>query len=202
MRGRQPNTFPASSMISSLLVACLAVVPAGAPPLAVDVTFTKGVSAAPFTGRVFPLASKHPINDAPPRLDWFKPYPLFAQDVKEWRPGEPLRFRPTHGFPHPLAQLPPDTYYVQAVLDFDRGGQNALSAPGNAYSKAVSLDLKKPPAAPVALAVSHVIPKRRFEETERVRLVDVESELLTKFHGKPTRLRAGVVLPASFAKEP
>src|SRR5262249_20603335 len=41
-----------------------------------------------------------------------------------------------------------------------------------------------------------------FKETERVKLVEVESRLLTAFHGRPTRLRAGVVLPASFHDHP
>src|SRR5205823_4777076 len=37
---------------------------------------------------------------------------------------------------------------------------------------------------------------------ERVKLVDIESPLLSAFHGKPMRLRAGVVLPRSYAQEP
>ena len=38
-------------------------------------------------------------------------------------------------------------------------------------------------------------------ETERVKLFEVESRLLSAFHGKPISLRAGVVLPKSFATE-
>jgi S-formylglutathione hydrolase FrmB len=39
-----------------------------------------------------------------------------------------------------------------------------------------------------------------YKETERVKLVEVESKQLTAFHKKPTKLRASVVLPDSFAK--
>ena len=41
-----------------------------------------------------------------------------------------------------------------------------------------------------------------FPESERVKLVDVPSKLLSDFHRRPVRLRAGIVLPKSFATEP
>jgi S-formylglutathione hydrolase FrmB len=47
-----------------------------------------------------------------------------------------------------------------------------------------------------------VYEERPFKETDRVKLVDVESKLLTAFHKRPTRMRAGVILPESYAKEP
>jgi S-formylglutathione hydrolase FrmB len=188
-----------SPLPALLLGTCLALAPGQAP--AIDITFTNPVSPRPFTGRVFLIASKQPIKGAPPRLNWFTPYPFFAQDVKDWRPGIPLRFRPTFAYPRPLDQLPAETYHLQAVLDLDRGGPNPLTAPGNGYSDAVVVNLKHPPAGAVALNINHVIPERRFEETERVRLVEIESKLLTAFHGRPMRLRAGVVLPASFGRD-
>ena len=55
---------------------------------------------------------------------------------------------------------------------------------------------------PVELKLDQVYQEPPFKETERVKLVEIESKLLTQFHGKPMRLRAGVVLPPSFAEEP
>src|SRR5262249_40090255 len=40
-----------------------------------------------------------------------------------------------------------------------------------------------------------------FKETPRVKLVEIESKLLTDFHRRPTRLRAGVVLPTSYERD-
>src|SRR5439155_5547633 len=57
-------------------------------------------------------------------------------------------------------------------------------------------------SGPVKLVIDHLYPQRKFEESERVKLLDIESPLLSKFHGKPVRLSAGVILPKSFAKEP
>jgi pimeloyl-ACP methyl ester carboxylesterase len=50
----------------------------------------------------------------------------------------------------------------------------------------------------VRLTIDQVVKETPFKETTRVKRVDIESKLLTAFHGKPTRMRAGVVLPKSY----
>ena len=66
----------------------------------------------------------------------------------------------------------------------------------------MQIDLDPAATGTVELKLDQVYKARPFKETDTVKLVDIESKLLTKFHGKPTRMRAGVVLPPSFAKEP
>ena len=39
-------------------------------------------------------------------------------------------------------------------------------------------------------------------ETDYVRFVELRSELLSKFNGRPTTLQAGVILPRDFDKDP
>jgi hypothetical protein len=185
-----------------LLVALGSPTPVESRPLAVQLTFSKQAAPAPFTGRVFLLAAREPIKGSPPRQSWFKPFPFFAQDVREWAPGEPLDFRPQHAYPIAFDKLPSEKLYLQAVMDLDRGGQNCLNAAGNIYSKAVLLDAKAPLPERLTFVLDQVIPERRFEESDGVKLVDVESKLLSRFHGKPIRMRAGVALPKSFAAEP
>ena len=87
---------------------------AAAPPAAADtkfefkLTFAKQALATPFTGRVFVIVSKPEIGAGPARINWLKPEPFFAQDVKNWMPDTGLAFHPTHAFPAPLARLPPE----------------------------------------------------------------------------------------------
>jgi pimeloyl-ACP methyl ester carboxylesterase len=176
--------------------------PAESPPLAVQLSFSKKVAAEPFTGRVFLIASRSPISGVPPRQAWFKPFPFFAQDVRDWRPDEPLKFQPQHAFPIAFDKLPAEKFYLQAVMDRDHGSQNCLTAPGNLYSKSVMLDPKMPTTGPLTFVLDEVVPERDFKETERVKLAEMDSKLLSQFHGKPMTLRAGVVLPKSFASEP
>src|SRR5437879_9270518 len=127
---------------------------------------------------------------------------MFARDVKDWKPGEALDFDGgALAVPMPLAKLPKGTYSIQAVMDFDRGEWSFSAAEGNAFSKAVRLAIDPTKSAIVPLKIDRVYHEPRFEETSRVKLVELESPLLSAFHGRPVRLRAAVVLPKSFAKE-
>src|SRR5262249_1307369 len=131
--------------------------------------------------------------------NWFKPEPMFALDVKGWEPGKPLTVGAgAIAHPEPLAKLEKGTYFVQAVMDFGRG-MSFSAAPGNGYCQPVRPQLDPASTGPVELRLDKVYAERKFTETDRIKLVDIESKLLSDFHGRPVRLRAGVVLPASWA---
>jgi S-formylglutathione hydrolase FrmB len=182
------------------IVLCVILAPATADDSALRFQLTHRLTE-PFTGRVFVLISKQTILDTPPKQSWFKPEPLFAEDVHAWPPETARAFQPIHAFPQALAKLPPGEYFVQGILDRDQGGQNPLTSPGNLYSKPRRLDLDPAKSGVVTLRIDQTVPPRKFEEKPNIKLVDMESELLTKFHAKPMRLRAGVVLPKSFAAQ-
>jgi hypothetical protein len=187
-----------------LLLVAPAVDAADAKPLEFRVTFDKAVSDKPFTGRVYVMLTK--ADKAEPRFgpNWFKPEPIFARDVKDWKPGESLVIGTANalGFPDPLAKLPKAAYSVQAVLDLDRGERNFSTAPGNGYSKPVRQELDPASAGPVALVIDQIVAPRTFEQADRVKLAEFDSKLLSDFHKRPMKMRAGVVLPKSFAAEP
>jgi hypothetical protein len=172
------------------------------PKLDVEITFAKSVQAEAFSGRVFVIATKTPIkeNDPPPRLGWFNPYPFFGQDVAKWMPETPLKFEPKFAL-KPWDVAAKEKCYLQAVLDRDQGGMSALSAAGNAYSKPLMYDPAKAPDGPIKLVIEKLLSEPKVAEKGRVKIVEIESKLLTKFHGKPIKLRAGVVVPKSFAED-
>jgi S-formylglutathione hydrolase FrmB len=184
-----------------LLVAAAPVAAAQAKPLEFKLTFDPAAFDQPFTGRVYVLLRKTP--SAPPGMNWFRPEPGLAKDVTNWKPGEPLVLGAgAIEYPGPLADLKPDKYYVCAVMDRDLGGRDFAASPGNVYSKAVEFDLDPKSSGTIELKLDQVYKEREFKETDAVKLVDIESPLLTRFHGKPMRTRAGVALPPSFGKEP
>jgi S-formylglutathione hydrolase FrmB len=187
-----------------VLVLAARPAPAGdARPLAFHLTFDQAVSAEPFTGRVYVMLSKNEPKPLPGRVNWFRPEPFFARDVKGWRPGQELVLgADALGFPQPLEKLPKGTWFVQAVMDFDRGHISFSAAAGNGYSRPRRCDLDPAATGPVALHIDQVYQPRAFVETDRVKLVEIDSRLLSAFHGRPVRLRAGVVLPPSFAASP
>lgn len=188
----------------AVLLLILAVPGLEAAPLHFQVTFDRKVSAEPFTGRVFVLLTRQAAQTLPGGLSWFRPEPVFARDVKDWKPGEPLDLAADAlAFPEPLAKLAKGAYTIHAVMDFNRGSsRHFTTADGNGYSKGIRQELDPAASGPVKLHIDQVYREPGFKETERVKLVDIESKLLTKFHGRSMRLRAGVVLPKSFVTEP
>ena len=174
------------------------------------VTFAPAVSAAPFSGRIVVMMTPGE-NKGEPRFgpDWFHPGPMFALDVKNARPGEPILISGDGprviAFPKPLRQLAPGVYTAQAILDKNQGERDFASAPGNGYSAPVRvtigtngavLDLSGP------LLIDKIVPVRTFGETVRAKEVVLESRLLTQFYGRPTVMRAAVLLPDGWDADP
>jgi S-formylglutathione hydrolase FrmB len=194
-----------NSTYLSFFLLFLVVHPSAAGPtsIAFRITFDRKVSEVPFTGRVFVMLSKELAKEPPSGPNWFNPLPFFAKDVKDWKPGEGILFdADTHLFyPEPLAKVSTGLYYAQAIMDFDRGGQSFSAAEGNGYSNAVRFD-RGISSEPVSLHVSHVFHERPFMETDRVKLVDTESKLLSSFHGRSVNMRAAVILPKSYWQDP
>src|SRR5205814_519270 len=98
-------------------------------------------------------------------------------------------------------KLSGDIYYAQAVMDFDRGGQSFSAAEGNGYSAPVTFAPGSAPAH-IDLNITMLYHERPFRETDRIKLADMESKLLSSFHGRSVHIRAGVILPRSYAEHP
>lgn len=173
-----------------------------AEPAGFRLTFDKAALDTPFTGRVFVMLLPRQPAPLPSSLSWDNPQPTFAKDVKDWKPGEPLAIGAEPIAITPLANLKKGKYYIQAVMDRDLGGISFAASPGNVYSKAIQMDFDPKAEKPIELKLDQVYAPTPLKETANVKIVDIESPLLTKFHGKPIRMRAGVILPPSFDKEP
>jgi len=173
-------------------------------PLEFQVTFAPEVSDKPFTGRVFVMLLPGAPAGVPRGLNWFNPEPTLARDVRDWKPGEPLVFVAGNclGHPYPLDKLPARTVQAVAVMDFDRGAASFTLSPGNGYSKAVKIALDPKTTGVVPIKIDQIYTPPKFTEIEGVRYFEMESKLLSAFHDRPMKMRAGVVLPASWKTNP
>lgn len=171
-------------------------------PVSFELTFSPAVTQAPFTGRVLLFLQER--SGGEPRFgpNWFRPQPFYAMTVKDWQPDTPLIFQPMIGFPVPIERLSPGSFAVQAVMDLDLGGREVGNSPGNGYSEAFRIFIDPAKTGKLKLRIDQVVRPRKFTETARVKLFEIESRKLTAFHGRPIRLRAGVALPDSYAAEP
>jgi hypothetical protein len=168
------------------------------------VTFPESVHAKPFTGRVYLFFSKDARKE--PRLgpDWFRPEPFVALDVIDWKPGSELTIHSSKterllGFPKPLAELELDGHRVQAVARFNPWERVVGNGAGNGFSEvrpvAEAADAKP-------LVIDHVVVPRKFEDSPWSKLLEVRSELLSRFHGRDITQRGCVTLPTSYEKSP
>lgn len=162
------------------------------------VTFSKTISETPVSGRVLVMLGQGGEPRHGP--NWFRPMPFFARDVKDWAPETPLEIgQEAISFPTNLNQLPAKEYTVQAVLDLDVANTHRIgSSPGNGYSKTEKAMLDPQKGFNVKLIIDQVVKEAPFKETAQIKLVEIQSKLLSDFHGKPVRLRAGVKLPKDF----
>ncbi|MFO0845566.1 MAG: hypothetical protein U0797_24805, partial [Gemmataceae bacterium] len=189
--------------LPAVLLVALAVGPASAAgPLEFHLTFDAKARPTPFTGRVYVTLGSAEATALRGWPNWFSPQPGFARDVVNWKPGEKLIFdKGALGYPVSLDRVKKGTWTVQAVMDAHPNHINFTTAPGNVWG-AARLELDPATTGPVALRLDRVFQEPAFQETDRVKLVDVESRLLSDFHKRPTRMRAAVILPESYAKAP
>jgi Putative esterase len=167
------------------------------------VKFAESVHKESFSGRVYLFFN----NGSQPRHEssWFHPGEYIARDVTNWKPGEELVFasgdKSILAFPKPLETLNLADESAQAVVRFNPYEREVGSGPGNGYSQVI----KVPATAtekPTVLVVNHLVPPRRFVETDTRKEIFVHSKLLSDFYGHDFSLSAAVFLPESYRTEP
>ena len=205
--------------IFSLLVAVSVVSPAGAATATVfSVSFPKTRSDKPLDGRILLILSTDPsaeprmqINDTP------KTQIIFGVDVDGMQPGQArIVDASAAGYPiKSLRDVPPGEYYVQAVLHryetfhradgytvklpMDRGeGQHWNIAPGNLYSASRKVTLSATSGTIQIVLDQQIPPITPPQDTKYIRHLKIQSELLTRFWGRPIFLSANVLVPEGF----
>jgi S-formylglutathione hydrolase FrmB len=190
-----------AALVAALFFAQSSLLAAG--PLEFYLTFDRTTHASPFTGRVYVMLFSAGTTSLQSGPNWFSPRPFFARDVTAWKPGEKLVFdRTAIGYPVTLDRISRGSYSIQAVMDLAPNARSFSRGPGNLFAVVPRVTLDPATTGPVALKLDRVFAEPVFQETGRIKLVDIESKLLAAYHKRSTRLRAGVVLPASYAASP
>jgi hypothetical protein len=197
--------------------------PAGAATATVfSVSFPKTRSDKPLDGRILLIlstdASEEPrmqINDTP------KTQIIFGIDVDGMQPGQArVVDASAAGYPiKSLRDIPPGEYYVQAVLHryetfhradghtvklpMDRGeGQHWNIAPGNLYSTPRKVTLSATSGTIAVVLDQEIPPIAPPQDTKYIRHLKIQSELLSRFWGRPIYLSANVLVPEGFDAHP
>jgi hypothetical protein len=187
-----------------------------------SISFPAQISSQPLDGRLLLVLSTDPSDEPRNQIDDTpRSQIVFAVTVDEWQPGKAqVVDGSAWGYPvHSLKDLPAGDYYVQAVLNkyetfhradgktvklhMDQGeGQHWNISPGNLYSKPVKMHVG-PETRERALVLSEVIPPiPPPADTKYIRHIRIQSQVLTKFWGRPMFLSACVLVPEGFDEHP
>ena len=171
-----------------------------------EVTVAQGLIASPQSGRLFVVMS--PKSQPEPRLTigqtGLDASPVLGRDVKNFATGVAGVLDDTCiAFPiDSLARLSAGDYFVQALFDSNID-LKSVNAPGNLYSAPRKLHIDPGQGAVVKIELTGKVPDEQLPpDTDYVKYVKIQSNLLSKFHGRPIYLRAGVILPRGFDSEP
>ena len=191
--------------------------------LAIEVTFPESLSHQALDGRLLLIVARS--NETEPRFQIdrsLQTQQIFGIDIEGLGPGEVARIDDqVFGSPlQSLAEVPTGEYWVQAVLHkyetfhradghslklpMDRGeGQKWNRAPGNLIStpKLVTLDPTENRVIQIALDTK-IPPIPEPADTQYIKHVRIQSDLLTEFWGRPMFLGAHVLLPEGFDDHP
>jgi hypothetical protein len=190
------------------------------------ISFGSDLSPTPLDGRVYVVIST--TNDREPRTQILEEeaqsQQIFGADIDGLAPGQKaIIAADALGYPTAnFRDLPAGDYWVQAVLNkyttfhrsdghtvklpMDEGeGQHWNTKPGNFYSvpERVHIDPAASNASIIQIHLTKVVPPiDPPKDTEWVKHIKMQSQVLTKFWGHPMYLGAIVVLPNGWASHP
>ncbi len=167
-----------------------------------EVAFTPEVRPVPISARVYVMLGPARAGLGGPRSEprlgpnWFRPQPFFAVEAKDWKPGAQLEVgADSVGYPEPLIALEAGEYQAQAVIRLNSDTHKLGDGEGNAYGPVITITVGPTSTEPIKLIVDTLVAPRKFPETDRVKLVEIDSPMLSAFHHRPIKHRAGIILP-------
>jgi S-formylglutathione hydrolase FrmB len=153
------------------------------------------------SGRLFVFISENPRGE--PRTQLWPLSPrrnhIFAKNLKGWKSSETFaldarsQFISTAQFN--FDKVPNGTYHIQALWDHDTT-ESGIDAPGNLHSEVMAVEINQ--KLKVDLTINQKIPPRELIENKFVKLVEIQSDTLSAWWGRPMKVKAAVLLPSSY----
>lgn len=127
------------------------------------------------------------------------PQPVASIDLPTLVAGQPIELRdPERAFPHSLDLLD-GTYRVQAVYRRNRDARSH-QGPGNLHGPIVTAELSADDADTIELRLDAMTKEAPLPERPNLAWFELRSELLSDFHRREVRHRAGVVFPKDYPR--
>jgi hypothetical protein len=204
-------------MLKMLQAALLIAAGAHAADTRFEISYPASANGGPITGRVYVMISRN--NDREPRLQIGRlGVPFFGRDIEKLSAGSASVIDASDlGSPvRSLSEIPSGEYWVQAMVnvysEFHRSdghviwmhddqweGQHWPRSPGNLYSTPQKMVLDASKGYRISIACDKVIPPIPAPaDSTFVRRFKIQSDILTKFWGRPIYVGATVLLPRDY----
>lgn len=168
----------------------------------VKVSFSEDIrSSVSEDGRLFLFFSQNPSVE-PRTQTWPNPRSrtqIFAKNISGLRVEEGLELDNSLEWistaDWTLQNIPEGEYYVQVLWDQDVS-ESRMDAPGNLYSTKQKVTIGA--QSEMKVVINQTIPERKIVDNELVRVVDFQSDTLSKWWRKPVYLKASILLPSGY----
>ncbi|MFT6203472.1 MAG: hypothetical protein ACI9V1_000619 [Spirosomataceae bacterium] len=129
---------------------------------------------------------------------------MFGKNVSNWSESKPLVLNEHSNWTKTgswgFDKVPNGIYYVQAVWNQSGDKESRSNVAGNLYSEPIKVILGGS-TKNVSLRLNQVIESREVVEHPLAKTFKMQSEILTKWWGKPITLMASVLLPNSYDQD-
>lgn len=167
------------------------------PGIEFDLKYTSSVSEIPISGRAILILCNDTLVD-PDIPNPMNPFITYGMNFRNWQPGEYITVNESNsdGFMSSMDNLS-GYYSIRVLLDLDTSSC-ILFIDGTCYSDKRIININQGSPNKIDLEVNNVLTGQGFRESDTVRLVKLESKLLTEFYGTPTFIEAAIILPSSY----
>jgi pimeloyl-ACP methyl ester carboxylesterase len=167
------------------------------------ITYADSVSGGPLDGMLFVLLDSNLGGNPLFGPDPSDPEPVLAADFRDWKPGEVIALGDgADAYPFRASDMPPGQYVIRVVADVNTVERSFTLAKGNLFNASDTIEIPEQGSAVFNIDLVRTFEGFKFEETEDVREVRLESALLSGFCGEPAYIEAAVILPPSYQESP
>lgn len=129
---------------------------------------------------------------------------IFGKNIKNWDKNETKNLNGSDDWTKTsdwdFNTVPQREYYIQVVWVQNRDTESQINSPGNLCSEPIRINSKE--IQKIEIALSKIIPERKLEDHNLVKLFAIESEILSKWRNKSINLKASVLLPSGYDSNP
>lgn len=129
---------------------------------------------------------------------------IFGKNIKNWNNNETKHFNGSEDWGKTgswnFNSVPNGDYNIQLVWSQNGNSESQINSPSNLYSESIKINTKV--KQDITISLSKIIPERKLVENDLVEFFSIQSDVLSKWWNRPIHVKASVLLPSEYFKNP